>query len=197
MSGVEIAKIFVVIYFIAIGGWFAMAQPHFDRSSRKRPLLMVVLALSLALAIVTVTDVLLSRVPAELLIVAVTLATAAALIFHRALNAIARKNLGLAFSGIVPSEVVRRGPYRVIRHPLYTAYSVFWISCALLSSSWPAGVLAAAIIGLYIGAARSEEADIMRSPLGVSYARYRRSTGMIFPRLFGGKAFFEDRRNVG
>lgn len=183
MSMAEIVKYAGIVYFVWIGLWFATAQAHFDRSSRARPLLFAVVALSAILSIATLYILIGDDVAGERLFASVVAATSAALLFRWGLRSIARKNLGLAFSGVVPPEVVEHGPYRFVRHPLYTAYSIFWLSCAYLTGSYLVAGLAVAVILLYALAARSEERDILRSNLGPAYRDYRRRTGLLFPRL--------------
>jgi protein-S-isoprenylcysteine O-methyltransferase Ste14 len=109
--------------------------------------------------------------------------TAAVILIKWAFQAIRQRNLGLAFSGVVPGEVVQHGPYRHVRHPLYLAYSIFWTSCAVLSASVLVAIGAAAVIVTYVLAARSEEQDLLRSDLGPVYDAYRKRTGLILPRL--------------
>ncbi|WP_421757476.1 methyltransferase family protein [Croceibacterium ferulae] len=135
------------------------------------------------LSIATIYLVVQTDVPSTRLIVTVAIATATALLFRWALSSIAQRNLGLAFSGIVPAQVVQHGPYRYVRHPLYTAYSIFWLACAFLTQSYLVGGLALAVVLLYVLAARTEERDIMRSPLAPAYSSYRQRTGLLLPRI--------------
>lgn len=183
MNIADIAKFSGIAYFVCIGLWFATAQAHFDKSSRARPLLLAVVALSATLSVATIITLIRVDVPQMRLLTASLLATGAALLFRWGLRSIARKNLGLAFSGIVPPEVVQHGPYRYVRHPLYTAYSIFWLTCAFLTASFVVGALALSIVVFYALAARSEERDILRSSLGPAYCDYRRRTGLLLPRL--------------
>ncbi|MBB5712149.1 methyltransferase family protein [Sphingomonas xinjiangensis] len=184
MSVADLAKYGALLYFFGIGAWFATAQAHFDRSSQAKPLLIIVVVLSTILSLVTIVIALRSSLPIERLVTAMVVASAAALLFRWALKTIATKNLGLVFSGLVPPEVVQNGPYRWIRHPLYTAYSLFWISCAFLTASLLSCVLAGFVVILYIVAARAEERDIIQSKLGPAYEEYRKRTGLLLPRLF-------------
>lgn len=184
MSVADLARFCAILYFFGIGVWFATAQPNFDKASKAKPLLILVVVLSAILSVATIVMVLRSSVPVGRLVATIVVASAAACLFRWALKTIARKNLGLVFSGIVPPEVVQTGPYRWIRHPLYTAYSIFWISCAFLTASTLSAALAALIVALYVVAARAEERDIMRSKLGPAYQAYRERTGLLLPRLF-------------
>lgn len=184
MNIAEILKYGTLAYLSCLGIWYATATPQFDRSSKARPLLFLLLIVSLFVAISTW----LAVVPVEksyaILAVTLIMATASAGLFRWAILSIRKRNLGLAFSGIVPGEVVQHGPYRYVRHPLYTAYSIFWTSCALVSGSVFAAVGAVLIIGMYLFAARSEERDLLSSDLAPTYSDYRKRTGLMLPKLF-------------
>jgi len=79
-------------------------------------------------------------------------------------------------------ELVTAGPYRVVRHPLYSGVVALWLAAALgtvnvsLLGLWPAIVYAFSI------EAKIEE-DLLRSKFGSSYERYAASTGRLAPRL--------------
>jgi protein-S-isoprenylcysteine O-methyltransferase Ste14 len=174
-----------VILLATIGVWFARTVGHFAKGSPRRPLLGALLALSLAAAFLTLVAV--AQEPligAPRLLAAAALAIVAAFLFRSALRATRGKSLGLAFSRATPAGVVQSGPYRHVRHPLYTAYSIFWAACALLSGTYLVVLLVAGIILLYVAAARMEEADIMRSTLAPGYSLYRANTGMLIPNPF-------------
>lgn len=184
MDFADILKYATLAYLICLGIWYATATAKFDRASRARPLLFLVLALSFSASAVTLAIALPADLPDARVLITLGMATFSAILFKWALRSINNKNLGLAFSGIVPGEVVQHGPYRFVRHPLYTAYSIFWASCAVLSASPIVAVLAALIFLFYILAARSEERDLMGSGLAPTYGSYRQRTGLMTPRLF-------------
>lgn len=102
-------------------------------------------------------------------------------LLRAAVRATADSKLSLAFSGDVPTNLNRSGPYRFIRHPFYTSYSLTWLAAAV-SSAHPAAFAALFIMAaFYLGAARQEERKFLGSSLAESYRRYRKSTGMFFP----------------
>jgi protein-S-isoprenylcysteine O-methyltransferase Ste14 len=79
-------------------------------------------------------------------------------------------------------ELVRSGPYRLVRHPIYTGLLVAIAGTALVVGEVRAvAALAFAIIG-FTAKAKREEA-ILSGEFGDEYARYRRETGMLLPRL--------------
>lgn len=166
----------------AIGVWFAGAVHHFDRRSPRKPLLVALLALSTATAVATIVTVgRSSRVPELRSMAAAALGLLAALVFQSALRATRDRSLSLAFSRATPPTLVITGPYRHVRHPLYSAYALFWSSCALLAGTVAVALLVASVAALYVMAARMEEADIMRSKLAAEYSKYRAATGMLVP----------------
>jgi protein-S-isoprenylcysteine O-methyltransferase Ste14 len=79
-------------------------------------------------------------------------------------------------------ELIRTGPYRFVRHPIYTGLLIAILGTALVTGEWR-GVfaLAFAIFGFAWKAKREEE--ILSGEFGQSYARYRSETGMLLPRL--------------
>jgi protein-S-isoprenylcysteine O-methyltransferase Ste14 len=142
-------------------------------------------ALSLAICVGTIWVVIVvgPRVPPVRSLVGFGLAFGASALFWSALRATRNRNFGVVFGGTVPQEVVKEGPYRYIRHPLYTAYLLNWIGCSVLAGSMILSLGTLAIASLYAFAARSEERDLLSSPLGKSYAEYKRNTGLLLPRV--------------
>jgi len=81
-------------------------------------------------------------------------------------------------------QLLRTGPYRLIRHPVYTAIIAIALGQALLFLSAPAVLLALILFGLAEYRARLEE-DLLRSPeaFGPTYDAYMTRTGRFLPRL--------------
>ena len=93
-----------------------------------------------------------------------------------------RRRLSVAFSTDRPEFLLRDGPYRMIRHPFYTAYMLYWIA-GLIAAWRPWLVPAVAAIGAcYLWAARREERKFAASALADAYRAYRARTGMFLPR---------------
>jgi protein-S-isoprenylcysteine O-methyltransferase Ste14 len=80
-------------------------------------------------------------------------------------------------------ELVARGPYRWVRHPLYTTGSLLMLGAALLTDSW--FVLIIALLGgamlRFLVIPREEAALIAK--FGERYIDYSRRTGRLLPRL--------------
>lgn len=80
-------------------------------------------------------------------------------------------------------ELIRDGPYRLVRHPIYTGMLGMLVAAGLACSHWLALVIAIAL--LHIGTAirvRSEE-KLLREQFGAALDAYVRETPAILPRL--------------
>lgn len=95
-------------------------------------------------------------------------------------------------SGITPTSATREqhklvtnGPYRWVRHPLYTVGSSMFIAFGMMADNWfiaALGVLA--IIGMAIRTPK-EEANLIEK-FGDEYQEYMKHTGRFFPKLGNG-----------
>jgi len=93
-------------------------------------------------------------------------------------------------SGITSTSATRKehklstsGPYRWVRHPLYTVGSTLFISFGMMADNW---FIAALGVLAFIGmAARTpkEEANLIEK-FGDEYREYMQRTGRYFPKLF-------------
>ena len=99
----------------------------------------------------------------------------------------ARRHLGRNWSGRitikVDHELVKSGPYRFVRHPIYTALLGMYAATALVSGEWHAllGFVLAAFA--YWRKIRMEEANLAVA-FGAAWGDYRRSTWSLLPGLF-------------
>jgi protein-S-isoprenylcysteine O-methyltransferase Ste14 len=104
-------------------------------------------------------------------------------LFWSAVCACGSHALTAIFADDLPVHLVRGGPYRYIRHPFYTSYTIFWFAGWIASGSLLALVSAVMMLGLYLDAAGREERKFAGSPLRAEYEAYRRRTGLMTPRL--------------
>ena len=80
-------------------------------------------------------------------------------------------------------EVVTRGAYGVVRHPVYLGALLIWLGLALAFSSTLAfGITLLYVIPAYLLYIRAEEQMMLQS-FGESYASYRKQTPMLIPRF--------------
>lgn len=98
----------------------------------------------------------------------------------------ARLSIGRNWSGVVTvkeeHELIQRGPYAWVRHPIYTGMIVAMIGTALVIDRW-ASVLAVVILTVsFIFKSRVEE-QFMRRTFGEQYDAYCDHTGAFLPHL--------------
>ena len=95
-------------------------------------------------------------------------------------------------SGISPTSATRKehtlstsGPYRWVRHPLYTVGAILFISFGMMADNW---FIAALGILAFIAMAKrtpQEEANLIEK-FGDEYREYMKHTGRFFPKLGSG-----------
>jgi protein-S-isoprenylcysteine O-methyltransferase Ste14 len=98
----------------------------------------------------------------------------------------ARRCLGRNWSGAitvkVDHELVRTGPYRLLRHPIYSAMLGMFIGTALVSGELHALLGVCVIAFAYWRKIRLEE-ERLRAAFGAEYDAYRRQTWALIPGL--------------
>lgn len=99
----------------------------------------------------------------------------------------ARRHLGRNWSGevriAVGHQLVRTGPYRFLRHPIYTAMLGMFLGTALASSQYHALLAFAILVAAYLRKTRLEE-QILHQTFGAEWDTYRRDTWALVPLLF-------------
>ena len=94
-------------------------------------------------------------------------------------------------SGISPTSATRKehklstsGPYRWVRHPLYTIGSSFYVSFGMMADNW--FIMMMGVLSFILMAIRTpkEEANLIEK-FGDEYREYMNRTGRFFPKLGG------------
>ncbi len=81
-------------------------------------------------------------------------------------------------------DLVMHGPYRWVRHPLYTAGIVLFVSLGLIAANWFIVVMAGvALVGVRLVVIPREEHELIKT-FGSSYHAYRARTGAMLPRIW-------------
>ncbi|MHA2191294.1 MAG: methyltransferase, partial [Candidatus Thorarchaeota archaeon] len=79
-------------------------------------------------------------------------------------------------------ELVKEGPYARIRHPMYTAHTIFNAAMVLVSANWL--LLIFWLIGVPFSYLRMfNEEKMMVDQFGDEYTEYMEVTGRLFPKL--------------
>jgi len=98
----------------------------------------------------------------------------------------ARLSLGANWSGMVTlkqgHELVRKGLYRWIRHPIYTGILLGFIGTAMIKSH-ARGWLGFAILLLSFYFKARREENFLRQEFGEGFEEHQRRTGMFLPKL--------------
>jgi protein-S-isoprenylcysteine O-methyltransferase Ste14 len=99
----------------------------------------------------------------------------------------ARSHLGRLWSDTVTRKeghrVVDSGPYRLVRHPIYTGFIVMYLGLALLCGSALA-LVGAAVMTIGVTLKARVEEEFLSEQLGAAaYAGYKARTPMLMPRL--------------
>jgi protein-S-isoprenylcysteine O-methyltransferase Ste14 len=99
----------------------------------------------------------------------------------------ARLHLGSLWSGVVALKVdhavVRSGPYRLTRHPIYSGLLFALLATALARDSWAAIVGWALVLAGFVVKLRQEE-RLLSSALGAEYSKYRSDVPALVPGLW-------------
>ncbi len=92
------------------------------------------------------------------------------------------RNWGTPMSQKDEPELVTSGPYRLVRHPIYSGILVAGIGTAVaLSWLW---LIAVTLAGVYFVYSASVEERYLTEQFPDSYPTYRRSTKMLVPFIF-------------
>lgn len=81
-------------------------------------------------------------------------------------------------------ELVTNGPYRWVRHPLYSVGISFFISLSVLAANWLMGLASLLVLAMLLVRLPKEEAKLIER-FGNEYREYMKRTGRFFPRLKG------------
>jgi protein-S-isoprenylcysteine O-methyltransferase Ste14 len=99
----------------------------------------------------------------------------------------ARQRLGRNWSGTVQvkqdHQLIRDGPYRFVRHPIYTGILVAFLGTAVIIGHW-CGILAVLIAFGSFWRKLTLEERFMRETFGSAYEEYRARTAALIPYLF-------------
>ncbi|HTP39255.1 MAG TPA: isoprenylcysteine carboxylmethyltransferase family protein [Steroidobacteraceae bacterium] len=108
--------------------------------------------------------------------------TVAGLLF----TAWARVVLGRNWSGIVTvkegHELITSGPYRLVRHPIYTGLLLAFTGSAIARAEW-CGVLAVALVFAALWRKLRNEERWMREQFGAAYDAYSQRVSALVPGL--------------
>ena len=80
--------------------------------------------------------------------------------------------------------LTQKGPYKRIRHPMYTQIWIWLAAQFLISSNWIVGLSGLVSWSLLYFIRVPREEKIMKETFGEAYLKYMAQTGRIFPKFF-------------
>ncbi len=180
LAGVAIWALFGIYWEIAAKN---AAEAKISESRRSRGVHVVLVNAALVLEIVPIRG--LGRyLPASSTIMAAGLAVETMGLF---LAIWARRHLGRNWSGEITIKVehqlIRSGPYRRLRHPIYTGILAMYLGVAVVTGEWLAAIGLTLAVLSYWRKIRLEEANL-KVAFGDSYGDYRRDSWALIPGIF-------------
>ena len=95
-----------------------------------------------------------------------------------------RAHLGRYWSGVVALKqdhrLIQSGPYRVVRHPLYSGIILAAIGMGLCVTTW-SSLLGIALLTTCFDRRAHKEDALLASEFGAEFAAYRQHTGRLMP----------------
>jgi protein-S-isoprenylcysteine O-methyltransferase Ste14 len=181
----------LVSVLVASGTWvgFASTKSYFRCANQRTPLKTALILSAFLCTAAQIATLCVAKAPSQVCFwVGVAGFTVANCLFWWALAAHGKAHPAFAFIRVPAASLTTAGPYRLVRHPIYTAYLLAWCAGAVISAQ-PWLLLTVGCMGLFYGsAALQEEKTFLASALAPSYQEYRRRTGMFFPKVSAGFA---------
>ncbi|MGD8822547.1 MAG: isoprenylcysteine carboxylmethyltransferase family protein, partial [Anaerolineales bacterium] len=99
----------------------------------------------------------------------------------------AHHHLGLSFHSLVGSKkeqtLIQSGPYRWIRHPIYTAYLLNYIGGGLLAANLVLTVIPPLAFAVLVIVRIPIEEQVLTEKFGQQYKAYKQNTGRLLPKV--------------
>ena len=80
--------------------------------------------------------------------------------------------------------ILTKGPYRLIRHPIYLSYSLCWLAAPVATHNLVLGLTALGMITCYVMSAREEERLLAAGPRAAEYQAMRAKTWRMVPFIY-------------
>jgi len=181
MNALRVLQVALCLVALGTFGW---GMARFFRTTHRNAGAKLVGMLALVSAAWHVTAVTTTTIKPRRSLAAVALYSLSLAVFFWAVGTCRRESrtLSAIFESDTPRFVIREGPYRLVRHPFYSAYTLFWLAGWVASGGWLSLASAAAMTITYVCGARKEESKFRASQLSEDYADYRRQTGFMLPK---------------
>ncbi len=95
--------------------------------------------------------------------------------------------LGRNWSGILEvrenHQLVTDGPYRWVRHPMYSTFFLFCLAQFTLSANWLVGLISFLTMAFFYLQRVHDEEGMLLGQFGDAYRHYMKRTGRLLPRI--------------
>jgi protein-S-isoprenylcysteine O-methyltransferase Ste14 len=96
----------------------------------------------------------------------------------------ARTGMKIVFGEVPETQgVIRKGPFRLVRHPIYLSEILFYLGLLMFRTSLAAAVIWILAIIFFVYIAKYEE-KLLLARFGEDYKAYMRDVGMYLPKLW-------------
>jgi protein-S-isoprenylcysteine O-methyltransferase Ste14 len=82
--------------------------------------------------------------------------------------------------------LAQTGPYKFVRHPMYSSYFICFFALVLATQSIVLLILTPLFFHAFYSSAKTEEA-LLEKAFGASYRKYKERAGMFFPKFTRGE----------
>ena len=89
------------------------------------------------------------------------------------------QNWGMPMTEKAEPELVTSGPYRIVRHPIYSGLLLALVGTSLVNNL--IGLIIAAVVGVYFYYAAKTEEKNLTAAFPKAYPAYKRATKMLIP----------------
>jgi protein-S-isoprenylcysteine O-methyltransferase Ste14 len=102
---------------------------------------------------------------------------------------ISHHHLGKSFHSLMVlkenHELIETGPYRFIRHPIYSAFLLSYFGGGLISSNWILTFVPMITYAIMVTIRMGKEEKILEEEFGQRYIDYEKRTGILFFKIRG------------
>jgi protein-S-isoprenylcysteine O-methyltransferase len=81
-------------------------------------------------------------------------------------------------------QVVRAGPYRLVRHPGYGGVLLLWVGAGLASQNWAVAAIILSLMSVAYAYRITSEESMLQTAFGDKYRGYMQSTWRLVPWVF-------------
>jgi protein-S-isoprenylcysteine O-methyltransferase Ste14 len=161
---------------------FGVGMSWFRKASHRGPAKLGLTLSSAVCAVVQVTGIVLGPPPGAVWRAAgVALYLLAHVVYWWSRAAHGGKRPAFALVPVKPTFLTQTGPYRLVRHPIYTAYLLAWLAGPIIAGQPWLLLTTLWMLSFHYFAARQEEGMFAQTEMAADYAVYKSRTGMFLP----------------